>query len=101
MPPDDWCRTLVLDPGHTVCCVLLEATPPPSLGDYRVIYDMLYLERADADRVARELYPRVAGRKFRQFIIDLRAGRQTPMGFGKTVWIISILLPKRRSLATP
>jgi len=85
VPPDDWCRYLALDPGHVVCGVLFVAVPPPSLGDYVVIYDELYLRRCDAAETARMVAAKVGGKTFQTFIIDNRAGRQTPMGFNKTI----------------
>ncbi len=85
VPPDDWCRYLALDPGHVVCAVLFVAVPPPSLGDHVVLYDELYLRRCDAAETARKVAERVGGKTFQTFIIDNRAGRQTPMGFNRTV----------------
>ena len=87
-PPDDWTRYLVLDPGHSVCAVLFAAVPPPSSmypDDTVVIYDELYLRQQDADQVAVAVESKAKGRVFDTFLIDNRAGRQTPMGFNKTV----------------
>ena len=86
-PPDDWTRLLVLDPGHVVCAILFAAVPPPSKGksDTIVLYDELYLRRLDADGVAQQVHQKVSGKSFEVFLIDNRAGRQTPMGFNKTV----------------
>lgn len=87
-PPNDWTRFLVLDPGHTVCAVALATVPPPSTL-YRdgtiIIYDELYLRQHDADQVAVAVARKAKGRTFEAFLIDNRAGRQTPMGFNKTV----------------
>lgn len=83
--PEDWCRYLVLDPGHSIAAVLFAAVPPDDFGDHVVCYDELYLRQYDAERLAREVLLKVQGRCFEEFIIDLRAGRQTPTGFSKTV----------------
>ncbi len=84
-PPKEWTRYLALDPGHAVNAVLFAAVPPPEFGDYVVIYDELHLKRADAKDVAREIRRRVEGQEFEAFIIDLRASRQTPLGFNLTI----------------
>ena len=86
-PPKEWTRYLVLDPGHSVNAVLFAAIPPPSslYPDTVVIYDELYLKQADAATVASEVLRKASGKIFESFIIDNRAGRQTPMGFNKTV----------------
>ena len=86
-PPEDWTRYLVLDPGHTRAAVLYAAVPPPALGDFVVLYDELYLERHDADALARKVKLKNGTFEFEAFIIDDHAGRITPMGYaqGQTV----------------
>lgn len=86
-PPKDWTRYLVLDPGHAVNAVLFAAVPPPShlYPPMVVIYDELYLRQIDAYTVAEEVQKKAKGKIFESFMIDNRAGRQTPMGFNKTV----------------
>ena len=86
-PPADWTRYLVLDPGHANCALLFAAVPPPShlYPDTVVCYDELYLRQMDANGVAREVLKKASGMTFEAFLIDNRAGRQTPMGFSKTV----------------
>ena len=87
-PPNDWTRFLVLDPGHTVCALMFAAVPKPSpfyRDDAIIVYDELYLRQHDADQVAKAAKDKASGHIFEAFIIDNRAGRQTPMGFNKTV----------------
>lgn len=85
VPPDDWCRDLILDPGTQHPAVLFCAVPPPQYGDYAVVYDEWYGGRADADQLARAVRQRTVGQRFRAFYIDQRAGRQTGMGYGVSV----------------
>lgn len=82
-PPDDWTRYLVVDPGHTLCAVMFAAIPP--FGDSVVIYDELYLKKQDAYAAARAVRIKAEGVNFEAFLIDGRAGRQTPIGFSKRV----------------
>lgn len=84
-PPLDWTRELILDPGTSKPGVLFGAIPPPELGDYRVIYDEIYIQRLDAAALAKLVYQKARGQYFERFIIDVRAARQMPMGFGVTV----------------
>ena len=80
-PPSNWTRELILDPGTSKPAVLFVAIPPPTLGEYYVVYDELYPGRADADQLAKMIKVKMQGYPFYRFIIDQRAGKQTPMGF--------------------
>lgn len=82
-PPDDWCRELVLDPGHTHPGVLFCAIPPS--GKVGVVYDELYLPMSDANALAKAVEEKALGKTFHRFIIDYHAGRITSMGLSKTV----------------
>ena len=81
IPPDDWTRILVLDPGTQHPAVLMCAIPPPEMGDYFVPYQELYPGRMDAVQLAEMVKKQTYGQRFHRFIIDRRAGRQTPMGY--------------------
>lgn len=89
--PDDWTRYLVLDPGHTTTAIMFAAVPPPvdssetDWGDVVVIEDELYMHKATCSDIAREVQQKVAGRHYEAFIIDMHAGRQTPMGGAETI----------------
>ncbi len=84
-PGDDWTKELVLDPGTSNPGILLCAIPPPRLGDYLVVYDELYPGRFDADQLAERLKNFVTGEKMYRFLIDPKAGAQTPMGFSISI----------------
>lgn len=83
--PMDWTNYLVLDPGHAHPAILMASVPPPELGDFVVLWGECYPSRVDAHELARQAVGVASGRYFEAFIIDGHAGRQTPMGFGRTV----------------
>lgn len=84
-PPTDWTHYLALDPGHTCEAAILAAVPPPEVGDYLYVYDEIYLKSLEAEDLAAAIVRRWPHITWEMFVIDDRAGRQTPMGFGKTV----------------
>ena len=81
MPPANWMRELIIDPGtqHPAC--LLVAMPPPQFGEYFVVYDEIYPGRADAEQLADLIKEKTGGYAFNRFIIDQNAGRQQGMGY--------------------
>lgn len=89
--PDDWTRYLVLDPGHATTAVAVFAVPPPreesnvDWGDVIVLEDEIYLHKATCADTAKAVFNKVGGRYFEAFIIDMHAGRQTPLGGSKTI----------------
>ena len=83
--PNTWTRYLSLDPGHTRCAVLFAAVPPPELGDHVLIENEIVVERHDAHGLAKKVLQFVKGKNYQSFVMDFRAGRQTPMGYDKTV----------------
>lgn len=95
MFPRDWTRYFILDPGHTNTAGLFAVVPPEKLTlpngksieiPYTVIIeDEIYLKNATAEDTAAEVLQKVTGLRYEAFICDDHAGRQTPMGFGKTV----------------
>lgn len=82
VPPSDWCRYLVLDPGHNyTSCLLFAVTPPDDYYDRAVVlYDEVYVRRLSAHQFAAELKRKIKNQFFEAFIIDGRAGRQTAIG---------------------
>lgn len=85
-PPKEWARFMILDPGSAHPFILFVAKPPPALGDYLIPYAELPIAGADADTLMEAAVPYFAsGYHFQSFIIDSHAGKQTAMGFGKTV----------------
>jgi len=90
MPPTNWCRGLILDPGHSHPGVLLTAIAPPDVaevcgGDVHVIYDEVYIPSCDAHTLAKHVLHKAKSQSFHYFVMDSHAGRTTPMGFSKTV----------------
>jgi hypothetical protein len=84
VPPADWCRYLVVDPGHTICAVEFLAVPPQKFGDYAVVYDELYIERCDAEMFGEAVQNKVRDDTFEAFIIDAHGGRLREIGGGET-----------------
>jgi len=80
IPPADWIRTLILDPGTQHPAILLGAVPPPEFGDYQCIYDEIYEGRADPKQLAKLVKAKVTGQVIYRWICDWRAGRQVTMG---------------------
>lgn len=90
--PDDWMKVLVVDPGTARAGLLCLAVPPPPTdldGPYFPQYIHAYAERmlynANAAAMAKEAKELTGDTKFELFLIDKRAGKQTPMGFNHTV----------------
>jgi|694.fasta_scaffold00460_58 hypothetical protein len=82
LPPNTWTKYLIVDPGTSAPAALLCAVPPPEFGEYFVPYQEFYPGRADAVQLAQLIKREAQDEKFFKFIIDHRASRQTPMGFG-------------------
>ncbi len=82
IPPRDWCRYMVVDPGHTVCAVTFWAVPPPEIGKQKVCYDELYLQRCDAAILGYQVKPKVHDYTFQSFIIDAHGGQLREIGSG-------------------
>jgi len=88
VPPDDWCRYMIVDPGHTVCCVSFFAVPPPHVGDYAVMYKQLYLRQANASTFGAAVAKATRDEVFEDFIIDAHGGALRDIGSG--------ILPRRQ-----
>jgi LAGLIDADG-like domain len=85
IPPNDWTKYLVIDPGTSAPAALLCAVPPPEIGEFYIPYQEFYPGRADAIQLAQLVKREMPNEKFYQFIIDYRASRQTPMGFSSRI----------------
>ena len=81
-PPADWCRYLVIDPGHSVCAALFFAVTPPDLGDHVVLYDELYIRECTADKLADAVKLKTQDYCFQEFIIDAHGGRLADISSG-------------------
>lgn len=81
-PPKNWCRYMIVDPGHSICAVAFVAVPPPDVGDQWVLYDELYIQNSTAELYATSVLPKYQGWNFQAFIIDSHGGRLTSAGDG-------------------
>ena len=82
MPPFDWCRYLMIDPGYTMAAGLFIATPPPKLGDFHVAYAELYIPNCTASIFARAFQKKWNGDPIQEFIFDFHGGRLRDIGSG-------------------
>lgn len=89
VPPADWTRELILDPGTVKPALLFCAIPPRrfwgSEEPYFVPYDEIFIPRQDAEKIAKRTKAKSGDHQFQRFIIDGQAARQTPMGFSMTI----------------
>ena len=91
-PPPDWMKIAVVDPGTSragLLCLSVPGPPANHTGVYQPTEVHAYAERMlyneDAKGVATALKELTGNFLFETFIIDKRAGRQTPMGFSWTI----------------
>ena len=82
IPGKDWCRYMVVDPGHSVCAVTFFAVPPPTMGDYIVCYDELYIKHCTAAKFGTMVGQKTVNDTFQAFIIDAHGGRIREIGSG-------------------
>lgn len=84
-PPRNWTRYMVVDPGHQICAVLFGCVPPPSEGDFILLYKELYLPNCDAEIFAKAVAATTQGETIYASIIDNHAGRVTQVAAGMTI----------------
>jgi hypothetical protein len=88
--PPDWTVELILDPGTTKPALIWGAIPTPDFWDngepYYVVYKELAVPRIDAREMAQRVKFADPGRVYNRWVIDAKAGAQTPMGFA---WKVS------------
>lgn len=85
-PPADWTRYAAIDPGHSVCCALFFAVPPPDVfGEYVLLYDEMYVRQCTAAEFGRQFSLKCSGQSFQAFVIDEHGSRVTDQGYGKTI----------------
>ena len=83
VPGKDWCRYMVVDPGHVVCAATFLAVPPPDkFGEHVVCYDELYIQQCTAAIFAEGAKIKVNNDNFEAFIIDAHGGRLRDLGSG-------------------
>lgn len=85
--PDNWCRYMVVDPGHVVLAVEFFAVPPPDDKAHRghvYVYGELYIEDANATKFGQSVKEAIDSQVIEDFIIDYCGSRRTEMG-GDTI----------------
>ena len=83
--PLEWTRYVAIDPGHQVAVATFVAVPPRAPAGRRYVYDELYLNGCDANKLAAQMEAKVSGQVIEAYIIDWQMARQTELGSGKTV----------------
>jgi hypothetical protein len=83
--PKEWTRYLAIDPGYTYAAVIAGAIPPPSIGDYLILYDELLIQQCTAEKLAKALVAKFSTQAFEAFIIDEHGSRVTDAGTGRTI----------------
>jgi len=83
-PPEDWTVELILDPGTGHPGVLWGSIPPEEFWDekepYFVVYQEMAIPRISAEGIAARVVSSDPARRYNRWIIDKKAGDQTPMG---------------------
>lgn len=82
IPPEDWCKYMIVDPGHAVCAVGYFCVPPPEVGHYKILYDEDYLTGATAKTFGAAVEKKIRNTYFEDFIIDAHGGRLTSLESG-------------------
>lgn len=89
VPPKDWTRELILDPGTQKPAILLGTIPPKSMWDhdepYFIPYREIFIRRASPKELAEKVMETEKDYVFERFIIDGQMGRQRPPGFVESV----------------
>lgn len=80
--PSNWCRYMVVDPGHAKMGVLYAAIDPEE--KFVTIYDEIRPVQCDAEFLASTVAQRNRGQHFHAFIIDDHGSRRTNAGTGTT-----------------
>jgi hypothetical protein len=88
VPPDDWCRYMILDPGHGTLALLFVATCPPAFGEFTVVYDERAVRTADRYKFGAAAKEAIGEQIMQDFIIDAHGGRLRELGSG--------VLPKKQ-----
>lgn len=81
-PLEGWTRYMIVDPGHTVCAVGYFTTPPPEIGDFRILYDEDYIRGATATSFGDHVERKAKNRSFEDFIVDAHGARLRELASG-------------------
>lgn len=79
--PDDWCRYVAIDPGHSTCAALFGAVPPD--GDTLLIYDEMYIRQCTAQMFGEMFAYKTENQQFHAFFLDMHGGRIREIGSGR------------------
>ncbi len=83
--PRGWSVDLILDPGTQRPAMIFGAIPPkamcPCNHNHYIVFKEIAVPRLDAPAIANRVRATEPGRGYTRFIIDRKAGDQTPMGF--------------------
>jgi len=83
--PPHWTRYAYVDPGHRVCACLFAAIPPPTEGDFVLLYDELYVREATAESFAEAMFHACRDSTVQAFLMDYHMAIHSDVGVGKTV----------------
>lgn len=83
VPPKDWCRYFSFDPGHQVLAGVAVAVPPAHLGNYKVVYDEIYLTAATAAMFGEKMYEKFRNENWQDWIVDMHGARLRQLGSGE------------------
>lgn len=96
MPPADWTRYMVVDPGFSVCAVGLYAVPPPDqFGDHAVLYKLLYLRNCIPTMFGEAVERVCRGFNWEDFLIDMHGAKLRGAAEKNTLELYSDELKKR------
>lgn len=80
--PEDWCRYVSVDPGHTTLAIGYFAVPPS--GKHIYFYAEDYILGGDANKFGEAMSRRSSSVSFQAFIIDSHGGNLRELGSGYT-----------------
>lgn len=86
-PPDNWCRYMLVDPGHVRLAVTFVAVPPPSdevNRGHHFVFNEIYMRDTNAVEFGKAVKEAIGAQTFEDFIIDWAGSRRTEMG-GDTI----------------
>lgn len=86
--PSHWTRSIYVDPGHQFAVALFAAAPPDDESECPgtiLLYDEVYLPRANAVTFAKAVAEKAGGQSFERFVIDYRGSRSTEAGSGLSI----------------
>jgi hypothetical protein len=83
VPPKEWCRYFSFDPGHQVLAGIAIAVPPARIGNFKIVYDELYITAATAKMFGDAMYKHFRNDVFQDWIVDMHGARLRQLGTGE------------------